>query len=148
VAEASFIEERAKATFMAATGLPTASVDASWANVYRAGDYIVPHSHTRSAASLVYILDPGDPPGEDDPLGGRFGFADPRLESCCPHEKGRMTSIFQPPMEAGSMLIFQSHLVHTVNPYWGEKPRITLSWNINPEPLPGDPFLSQGIRRS
>jgi hypothetical protein len=146
--EATFLEERAKAVFKAATGLETAAVDASWANVYRAGDYIVPHSHTRSAASLVYVLDPGDPPGEEDPMGGRFAFVDPRLDSCCPHEKGRMTNVFQPPMEPGSMLIFQSFLVHTVNPYWGESPRITMSWNINAQPLPGDPFTNQGIRRA
>ena len=34
--------------------------DDTWASVYRAGDYCMPHSHLRSNLSIVYMLDPGD----------------------------------------------------------------------------------------
>jgi hypothetical protein len=33
--------------------------------------------------------------------------------------------------------------VHTVNPYSGTRPRITLSWNINRNALPGSPLPAE-----
>jgi len=51
-----------------------------------------------------------------------------------------MTAPFQPGMTAGTMIIFPSQLVHAVNPYTGKRPRITLSWNINKNALPGPPL--------
>jgi hypothetical protein len=113
-----------------------AVVDLSWANVYRNGDYCLPHSHLRSTASVVYCLDPGDE-DPDDSQSGRFCFVDPRLRNCCQDQEGCMTAPFFPGMAAGTMLIFPSQLVHTVNPYAGMRPRITLSWNINKHALPG-----------
>jgi hypothetical protein len=82
------------------------------------------------------MLDPGDA-GPDDEMAGRFSFCDPRLPACCPLEAGRMTHAFMPDLHAGSMLFFSADYVHAVNPYRGERPRITLSWNVTLEPLPG-----------
>ena len=110
--------------------------DDSWASVYRAGDYCMPHSHLRSNASIVYMLDPGDS-DPDEPLAGRLCFADPRIEACCPDEPGRVTRHLMPEMTPGTMLIFASDYLHNVNPYRGRRPRITLSWNITLERLPG-----------
>jgi len=112
--------------------------DDSWASVYRAGDYCMPHSHLRSNASIVYMLDPGDAE-VDDPLAGRLCFADPRIDACCPDEPGRVTRHLMPEMMPGAMLIFASDYLHNVNPYRGRRPRITLSWNITLERLPGRP---------
>ncbi len=112
--------------------------DDTWASVYRAGDYCMPHSHLRSNLSIVYMLDPGE---QDpvDPLAGQLCFADPRIDACCPHESGRVTQHVMPTMNAGTMLIFASDYLHSVNPYCGQRPRITLSWNITLEKLPGRP---------
>jgi hypothetical protein len=113
-------------------------VDDSWASVYRAGDYCMPHSHLRSNVSLVYMLDPGD--GDlDDKLAAKLCFADPRIAACCPHEPGRVTQHLMPDMTPGTMVIFASDYLHSVNPYRGRRPRITLSWNITLERLPGRP---------
>ena len=111
--------------------------DDSWASVYRAGDYCMPHSHLRCNASIVYMLDPGD--ADDDPLAGKLCFADSRIPACCPHEPGRVTAHLMPSMTSGSMIIFASDYLHSVNPYRGQRPRITLSWNITLEALPGRP---------
>ncbi|TMH34169.1 MAG: hypothetical protein E6H66_10720 [Betaproteobacteria bacterium] len=110
--------------------------DDTWASVYRAGDYCMPHSHLRCNASIVYMLDPGDVDPEDA-LAGRLCFADPRIEACCPHEAGRVTQHVMPEMAPGTMLIFASDYLHNVNPYHGQRPRITLSWNVTLERLPG-----------
>lgn len=134
---AQLIDARAKQFYRLALKSETAFVDLSWANLYRAGDYLVPHSHIRAQASVVYCVDPGEEES-GDPLAGQFCFVDPRLEVCCPLEPGRMTNPLRPGFQAGSMILFRSDLVHAVNPYPGERPRITLSWNLNSKPLSGD----------
>ena len=137
--EAELITARAKALFMKVLDCQDAVVDLSWANVYRSGDYCMPHSHVRSTASVVYCLDPGDEDPEDQ-QSGRFCFVDPRLKCCCQDQEECMTTPFLPGMPSGTMLIFPSQLVHAVNPYTGKRPRITLSWNINKNALPDAPL--------
>ena len=112
--------------------------DDSWASVYRTGDYCMPHSHLRSSVSIVYMLDPGDA-DPDDPMAGKFCFADPRIEVCCPDEPGRVTRHMIPALMPGMMLIFASDYLHSVNPYRGRRPRITLSWNVTLDRLAGRP---------
>ena len=138
-AEAALINARAVALAMQVMGSDTAVVDLSWANIYRAGDYALAHGHTRSTASVVYFLDTGEQDHED-PAGGRFCFVDPRLPCCCQEQPKVMTSPYLPPMNAGTMIAFPSQLVHCVNPYSGNRPRITLAWNINRKPVPGSPL--------
>jgi len=112
--------------------------DDNWGSIYRAGDHCMPHSHLRSNVSVVYMLDPGD--GDPaDPVAAKLCFSDPRIDACCPDEPGRVTRLMMPAMTPGTMLIFASDYVHSVNPYYGERPRITLSWNITLERLPGRP---------
>ena len=134
--EFDLVNERAKALFRHTLGCETAAVDACWANVYRQWDSIGAHSHRRATASLVYCLQEG----EEDPnchLSGRFSIVDPRLDICCLIEKGHMTNPFYPDLTTGSMLIFPGKVLHEVSAYAGTRPRITLSWNINPTALPG-----------
>ena len=135
--EADLINARAMELAAKALGTPTVVVDDSWANVYRKGDYCMPHSHLRAIASVVYLLDPGDPVA-DDPLSGRFYFCDPRIPFCTEHEEGRVTKLLMPELSPGSLLIFPAEFIHAVNPYFGERPRLTLSWNINLTRLGGD----------
>jgi len=111
--------------------------DDCWASVYRDGQYCLPHSHLRSNVSIVYLLDAGDPdPG--DAMAGKLVFADPRIPFCCPHEPGRVTGLLTPEMRAGTMIVFASDYVHTVGPYRGARPRMTMSWNLTIEPLAGN----------
>jgi len=135
------ISLRARTFFRRVLECDDAAVDLSWANVYRAGDFCMPHSHVRSTASVVYCVEAGDEDMEDS-LSGQFGFVDPRLSSCCQDQEGCVTKPFYPGMKKGTMIIFPSQLVHTVNPYLGKRPRITLSWNINKNPLPGTPLAA------
>lgn len=135
-AEADLINARAIAFFKRAMGCSDAVVDISWANIYRCGDYTMPHSHIRSTASLVYFLDEGDPDPKDS-NSGRFCVVDPRFGPCCKIEPNYMTNPFTPNTSAGSMLLFPGALIHCVNPYTGNRPRVSLSWNINTKALPG-----------
>lgn len=140
LSEADLLHARALELFRRTLQHEKAVADLSWANVSRSGDYCMPHSHMRSTASVVYFLDAGDPDA-DDPLSGRFYFADPRLPSCCKQEPGKVTSPYFPDTTPGTMVIFPSQVIHCVNPYRGTRPRITLSWNINEAAIPGAPAI-------
>lgn len=50
-----------------------------------------------------------------------------------------MTNLLIPDLRPGSMLFFPSEWVHMVAAYLGTRPRITMSWNISPDRLPGKP---------
>jgi hypothetical protein len=115
-----------------------AHIDASWGNIYRSGDYCIPHSHIRAQAGVVYLVDSGDEEKERS-LDAKFYIADPRVAFCCQHHPGHMTRVLIPSMRPGSMIIFPGQVVHGVNPYFGNRPRLTLSWNINTQPVAGDP---------
>lgn len=147
--EADLLQRRALAMYRIVTGSETAVIDDGWASVYRHGDFCMPHSHLTATVSVVYLLDPGDELPDPiasgaplDPFSGKFCFCDPRMRSCCQAEEGRMTNLFIPDLRAGSMLLFPSHWVHMVAAYLGERPRISLSWDITPRPLGGKPGVA------
>lgn len=129
--EARLIHHRALEMFRRVSGNKTALSDSSWGNIYRQNEYCMPHSHVRSMASIVYMLDPGNPQEEVDPHAGKLAITDPRMQLCCQDQADCMTTPFIPEMIPGTMLLFPGVVVHTVFPYNGDKPRITLAWNIN-----------------
>lgn len=135
---ADLIHARAIALYRKLFNTDEAHVDYCWGNVYRAGDFVMPHSHRRCKASLVYCLAEGDE-DPDDPLAGKFCFVDPRMPACCQQERHRMTTPAYPSFTAGTLLIFPSELVHFVVPYHGKSPRITMSWNIADHAFSGSP---------
>jgi len=135
--EADLVHRRALAFFSKVFRSDTAVADVSMANIFRNGDYCMPHSHIRARASLVYSVTTGDP----DPAHERSGqlcIVDPRMEACCGDEAGHMTTPMVPNMKPGTLLMFPSEVMHCVTPYTGQSPRITLAWNIDSRALPGD----------
>ena len=134
------LNARALALFKRVTGAPTAVVDDCWANVVRDGEWTIPHSHKRSTASVVYALDPGDEAAaKEEPLNGVLIFMDPRLRLCCPNKPNYVNSIFRPTGNAPAlMVIFPSFVTHMVSPYHGNRPRISIAWNLNAEAVPGE----------
>ncbi|HWA41626.1 MAG TPA: putative 2OG-Fe(II) oxygenase [Hypericibacter adhaerens] len=131
VPEADLVEARACEFYRRIHGVAGLRVLESWANIYRQGDYSMPHSHPGAAVSVVYFLDLGDPDPRD-PISGQFAVFDPRVSACCRDQPDCLTNPFMPKLEAGTMILFPGWLVHGVNPYTGERPRITLTWNLAP----------------
>lgn len=138
--EADLLDARVLAFSQWLVKSDSAVIDLSWANVYRSGDYAMPHSHERTTACLVYGVDPGDPDPSDQ-FGGQLMFIDPRIESCCGVRGGAVTTPQMPFMTPGTMILFPSPFVHCVNPYRGSWPRITLAWNIDKDVVPGSPLV-------
>lgn len=138
--EADLIDARAKAVFKRVVGAETAAVDLSWANIYRQGDYCLPHGHVRAMAAVVYFLELGTE-HQNGAGHGKFCFADPRLRVCCQREAHAMTTPCGPIVSNGTMIIFPGKLVHFVDAYQDPETRISLSWNINLAAIPGNPLL-------
>jgi hypothetical protein len=129
--ESALIHQRAMEFFARAMGKEASAVkvDTCWASISREHDYLTPHAHTNSLASVVYMLQPGDKENRSF-LDGRLAFVDPRIPSCCPTEEGVATEELAPNMIEGAMVWFPSYLLHFVHPYTGHTPRITLAWNF------------------
>ena len=80
-AEAELIHLRALAFYSQVFKCQAPVADVSMANIFRDGDYCLPHSHIRTRASRVYSVTCGDP----DPRHTRSGqlcFVDPRMAAC------------------------------------------------------------------
>lgn len=107
-----------------------------WANVNRRGHYNQIHTHPDSTWSAVYYADAGDPPPEDNEFAGALTLHSPNLAMTntfftrvLPNRK-----FIRP--ESGLMVLFPSFLQHCVEPYEGERPRISLAFNARKTPYP------------
>jgi hypothetical protein len=128
--EADLINARARAFYSLAANVDAPTVELSWANVSRNGDYLSPHSHDHCTGSVVYFVDPGDT-DPDNSLSGRLSFVDPRIEGCCDREPHCATREVSPEIRAGALVLFPSQLVHFVHTYSGTRPRISIAWNLS-----------------
>ena len=134
--EVDLLNARVKALFRRQAKCREAYIDNSWINIYRRHDYIAPHCHRRSLLSAVYCLAAGEETPAD-PMSGDFCIVDPRLDICCQEQKHYMTTPLHIKLRAGALVMFPSYLLHMVTPYLGDRPRITVAWNLNPTPLAG-----------
>lgn len=109
----------------------------SWAHITTKGGYFQTHNHPMAAVSLVYCVTPGDE-GLDDKENGSFVMQDPRYNASmyidpANHKMIRAYSFdggrFR--FKADELVMFPSYLYHTVEPYNGDSPRITIAANLS-----------------
>lgn len=131
------LHERAREAFRRLTNSKQAFIDDTWASVYDKGEYIGPHSHRRTEVSIVYHMTPPDE-ADREQFNGALGIVDPRVKRCCPTAPGIVTSQVYPPLDPGTMVLFPSFVAHYVTPHQGEKPRISIAWNIASEEIDGN----------
>lgn len=127
-----WIADAVKAMTAYTTGKPNVSGNLdvmAWANVNRFGDYNKPHSHPESMWSGVYYIRAGTP-NADRPSSGIIEFIDPRVAvEMIAVPGGPFDGRYKVRPEAGLILVFPSWLLHFVNPYLGEDPRISIAFN-------------------
>ena len=100
----------------------------AWANINRRGNYNSAHIHEpKFVWSGVYYVDPGDvdPPSGDIKFEDRSGVAKEVLRNADPFER----EVAVRP-EAGLMIMFPVTLFHYVEPYLGQRPRISIAFNL------------------
>jgi uncharacterized protein (TIGR02466 family) len=106
----------------------------AWANINRRGNSNKTHAHPGATWSGVYYVDDGGvAPGEAataihliDPCPTRTNVFFPELTA---------SDILFPPTP-GLMILFPSYLPHAVAPHTGERPRISVAFNLRKEPFP------------
>jgi uncharacterized protein (TIGR02466 family) len=106
----------------------------AWANINREGDFNAVHTHPGATWSGVYYVDNGE--SRLDTQGTAIHLFDP-----CPAR----TNIFFPELSCqnvvfkpapGLMILFPSYLPHAVLPHRGDRPRISIAFNVRKEPYP------------
>ncbi|MEL7184920.1 MAG: TIGR02466 family protein [Pseudomonadota bacterium] len=108
-----------------------------WFHVTRDGGYFQPHNHPNASWSLVYYVNPGDVVPKNDAAAGHIVFHDPRPQAAYyqdPANGGMIRDYSYSGVRIrptpGELLIFPSYLMHHVEPYEGEAPRITVAANF------------------
>ncbi len=108
-----------------------------WFHITRSSGYFQPHNHANASWSCIYCVDPGDDLPDDSSHAGHVFFQDPRASAGMfidPANRllDRTLSFnairFRP--RAGELIVFPSFLQHAVEPYEGERPRITVAANF------------------
>lgn len=99
-----------------------------WANINYKGDWIAPHEHPHCNWSGVFQIDAGEPDSANSkqPLAGHLMLLDPTPGSREWHGAGFVS--FAP--VTGTLLLFPSFLTRMVAPHLGEKPRLSLNFNL------------------
>ena len=113
-----------RATSMLEVCVNRNDINELWAVIYRSGAYFYPHTHPRSRWSGIYYVDPGDHESGHTVFvkdGTQLHGIDRTEWSNAEHH----TVV----PEAGSMLVFPSDLLHYVEEYQGESPRIVIPFN-------------------
>jgi len=106
----------------------TVSLEA-WANVNLHGHSNVAHLHGGCPWSGVYYVAGDTGPG----AGGNLVFSDPRTAALMvvhPYNPFKGANHISVVPEPGLMVVFPSFLYHGVEPYQGDSPRISISFNL------------------
>jgi len=110
----------------------------SWYHVTRKGGYFQAHTHPLASVSVIYCVDPGDEDIENDFEAGHVMFADPRFNASMYVDPANATMLrpysfdgIRFRLQKDEICIFPSYLQHSVEPYSGERPRITVAANFS-----------------
>lgn len=105
----------------------------AWAMVMRNGDYTIPHDHSEAHFATVYYPDAGDADEDTHPHSGLLALVNPRHGGrSMPVEL--FGTIYTARPSTGRLLVFPGWLLHYVNTYRGQRPRVAISCNITFEP--------------
>ena len=108
-----------------------------WSNTNRFGDYHAPHNHAWSYLSGTYYLkmpDEGRPPPDyEGTRSASISFYDPRtavsMLAVAGESLGQFEFAVRP--EQGSVMMWDSSILHSVHPNLSRDPRMTISFNIS-----------------
>jgi uncharacterized protein (TIGR02466 family) len=109
---------------------------AAWPNINRLGDYHAPHNHAWSYLSGTYYVKVPEPAEGADPTGrassAGISFYDPRTSVNMLAADGEALGRSEFPVRpsAGTMLMWDSSITHSVHPNLAEDTRISISFNI------------------
>jgi len=102
----------------------------AWAMVMRNGDYTIPHDHADSHWTTVYYADAGDADEAAYPDSGLLALVDQRHGGRPMPGLDLLGSTFTARPSTGRLLVFPGWMLHYVNAYRGQRPRVAVSCNV------------------
>jgi uncharacterized protein (TIGR02466 family) len=118
-------------------GLPAMRIGIhAWAMVMRNGNYTIPHDHSEVHWATVYYADAGDGDEGADPASGLLALVDPRHGGRPMPGLDLLGATFTSRPQTGRLLVFPGWLLHYVNVYRGQRPRVAVSCNVTFELAP------------
>jgi uncharacterized protein (TIGR02466 family) len=102
----------------------------AWAMVMRNSDYTIAHDHAEAHWSTVYYADAGDADEAAHPDSGLLALVDPRHGGRPMPGLDLLGTTFTARPQTGRLLVFPGWLLHYVNTYRGERPRVAVSCNV------------------
>jgi hypothetical protein len=102
----------------------------AWAMVMRNGDYTIAHDHAETHWSTVYYADAGDADESAHPDSGLLALVDPRHGGRPMPGLDLLGTTFTTRPQTGRLLVFPGWLLHYVNAYRGQRPRVAISCNV------------------
>ncbi|WP_332879400.1 TIGR02466 family protein [Massilia sp. S19_KUP03_FR1] len=108
----------------------------AWVNINSSGASNAVHGHAGAFWSAIYYVDDG---GAGPACGGELFFYDPRGLLPAMHDpllrfriEGCVTAGYTEKItpEAGMLLVFPSWLLHSVDPFFGTRPRVSVAFNF------------------
>lgn len=109
----------------------------SWFHVTRSGGYFQAHSHPMASWSVIYCVDPGDVNPKNESAAGHIRFYDPRAGAAMyldaanrNYRREYSFNALRIRPKPAELFIFPSHLLHAVEPYEGDRERITVAANF------------------
>ncbi len=101
-----------------------------WANVLRNGGYNTVHNHPNAFWSGCYYVNDNEVLREH-PFSGKLELLDPRPGASLTYsEKTNLYGRFLLSPNAGQIIIFPAWLQHLVHPYFGQRERISIAFNV------------------
>jgi uncharacterized protein (TIGR02466 family) len=118
-------------------GIPPEKLDwtlNAWANVNRRGHYNNVHTHPSATWSGVYYVDSGE--AKPTAANTSIHLTDPNPARNAIFFPNLPTGNFRFKPLPGLMILFPSYVPHVVPPHEGERPRISIAFNLRKEPFP------------
>jgi uncharacterized protein (TIGR02466 family) len=106
----------------------------AWANVNRRGDFNNMHTHPGATWSGVYYVDDGESHGHAE--GTAIHLSDPSPTRTNIFFPGLSTSDLLIRPVPGLMILFPGYVPHSVPPHRGDRPRISVAFNVRKDPFP------------
>ncbi len=102
----------------------------AWANVNRSGAFNQIHTHPGSQWSGVYYVSPGEFKDDDIKFAGQLQIHDPRERAeMVMHPGTPFGNPFRIEPRPGMMVLFPAWLAHSVNVFYSQTTRISVSFN-------------------
>lgn len=108
---------------------------AIWANVNRRGEFNKMHFHPGSTWSGVYYVDDGGTVAGDR-VSGSLSLLNPVQVASMSFFAMQLPQARAIMPEPGMMVLFPSYVLHSVHPHNGDRPRISIAFNVHKDPYP------------